>query len=61
MNSENSFPNNDNEQKELKDESNTEQQPLPVRNPFKPGDDKEITQEDIDNEQKFKEALSERD
>jgi hypothetical protein len=32
-----------------------------VRNPFKPGDDKEITQEDIDNEQKFKEALSERD
>jgi hypothetical protein len=28
MNSENSLPNNDNEQKELKDESNTEQQPL---------------------------------
>ncbi len=37
------------------------QEPLPVRNPFEPGDDKPISQEDIDNEQKLKEAMSERD
>lgn len=43
------------------DEKNKEQAPLPFHNPLKPEDDKQITQEDIDNEQKYKEALSERD
>ncbi len=43
------------------DEKNNEQQSLPFHNPFKQGDDKQITQEDIENEQKYKEALSERD
>ena len=43
------------------DEKNNEKQPLPFHNPLKPEDDKQITQEDIDNEQKYKEALSERD
>ncbi len=43
------------------DEKNNGQQPLPFHNPLKPQDDKQITQEDIDNEQKYKEALSERD
>ncbi|HEX8277658.1 MAG TPA: hypothetical protein VF540_03155 [Segetibacter sp.] len=61
MNSENSLQVNQvNDQEDMKEESSKEQ-PLPVHNPFKPGDDKQITQEDIDNEQKFKEALSERD
>lgn len=45
----------------LNDEKNREQQPLPFHNPLKPDDDKQITQEDIENEQKYKEALSERD
>ncbi|MEJ7678979.1 MAG: hypothetical protein WKG06_14225 [Segetibacter sp.] len=44
-----------------KDEKNNEQQPLSFHNPFKECDDKQITQEDIENEQKYKEALSERD
>jgi protein tyrosine phosphatase (PTP) superfamily phosphohydrolase (DUF442 family) len=61
MNTTDSIPGNqDNEQSQSNDESNSEQS-LPVRNPFNPADDKKITQEDIDNEQKFKEALSERD
>jgi hypothetical protein len=34
---------------------------LPVHNPLKPDDDKKITQEDIENLQKYKEALTERD
>ncbi len=42
-------------------EKNDEQKPLPFHNPLKPDDDRQITQEDIENEQKFKEALSERD
>lgn len=45
----------------ISDEKNNEQQTLPFHNPLKPGDDKQITQEDIENEQKYKEALSERD
>ncbi|MCW3114662.1 MAG: hypothetical protein JWR18_3058 [Segetibacter sp.] len=40
---------------------NEDQQALPVHNPFDPNDKRQITQEDIDNEQKYKEALSERD
>ncbi len=43
------------------DEKINEQQPLPFHNPLKPDDNKQITQEDIENEQKYKEALSERD
>ncbi len=43
------------------EEKKNEQQPLPFHNPLKPGDDKQLTQEDIENEQKYKEALSERD
>lgn len=43
------------------EEKDNEQQPLPFHNPLKPEDDKQITQEDLDNEQKYKEALSERD
>jgi len=56
--------NNDIKNEQQIDSTNDEakkQEPLPVHNPFKPGDDKQISQEDIDNEQKFKEALSERD
>ena len=40
---------------------NTDEQVLPVHNPLDPGDGRQITQEDIDNEQKYKEALTERD
>jgi hypothetical protein len=46
----------------------TEQKPgdkkeesLPVHNPFDKKDDKKITQEDVENEQTFKEAQTERD
>lgn len=45
----------------MQDEKNNQQQPLPFHNPLKPEDDKQVTQEDIENEQKYKEALSERD
>jgi hypothetical protein len=37
------------------------QKPLPVHNPFDPNDTRTITQEDIENEEKFKEAMTERD
>ena len=43
------------------DSKNMEREPLPFHNPLKPDDDRQITREDIENEQKFKEALSERD
>ncbi len=42
-------------------EKNTATEPLPVHNPLNPADKKQVTQEDIENEQKYKEALSERD
>ncbi len=42
-----------------KDEKSNEHVTVP--NPFEPGNDKQITQEDIENEQKYKEALTERD
>lgn len=41
--------------------SNEEQKTLPVKNPFDKNDDRKITQEDIENEQAFKEAQTERD
>lgn len=59
MNDENVSPQKNDDLKQ--DEKNNEQQPLPFHNPLKPDDDKQITQEDIENEQKYKEALSERD
>jgi len=34
---------------------------LPVHNPLDPSDDRKITQEDIENLEKYKEALTERD
>ena len=37
------------------------EEPLKVHNPFNANDDKVITQNDIDNEQKIKEAMTERD
>jgi len=41
--------------------TNTNEKVLPVHNPLKEGDFKQVTQEDVENEQKFKEALTERD
>lgn len=59
MNNKNSSPVENNNS--AQDEKNNEQKPLPFHNPLKPDDQTEITQEDIENEQKYKEALSERD
>lgn len=42
-------------------EENKDQQPMTVHNPLNPNSDKQITQEDVENEQKFKEAMTERD
>jgi hypothetical protein len=42
-------------------EKDSQDKPLPFHNPLKPDDQTTITQEDIENEQKYKEALSERD
>lgn len=41
--------------------ANTSDEALPVHNPLKEGDFKQITEQDVENEQKFKEALTERD
>ncbi|MDB5248947.1 MAG: hypothetical protein JWQ40_3341 [Segetibacter sp.] len=43
------------------DNSSKDEKETTVPNPFDPNDDKQITQEDIENEQKYKEALTERD
>ena len=59
MNNVNNSPDKDDNIK--KSESNEEQKPLPFHNPLKPDDHTTISQEDIENEQKYKEALSERD
>lgn len=48
-------------QQQPEDKQTDNQKPLTVHNPFDPNDKRQITQEDIENEQKFKEALSERD
>lgn len=48
-------------QSENQTEENNAQQSLPVHNPLNPDDNRQITQEDIENEQKYKEALTERD
>ena len=47
--------------KETDQKGNDQEQPLPVHNPLNPSDPHTITQQDIDNEQKYKEALTERD
>jgi hypothetical protein len=45
---------NDNNNKE-------EEQSLPVKNPFNKNDNKKITPQDVESEQEFKEAQTERD
>lgn len=59
MNNENVSPGED--QDFNQSEKNNDEKPLPFHNPLKPDDNRQITQEDIENEQKYKEALSERD
>lgn len=63
MNNENNVNNNPSAENSnaMQDEKKDKQEPLPFHNPLKPNDDKQVTQEDIENEQKYKEALSERD
>ena len=62
INEENAEKNSSAEKSDFdKDGKIDDNQPLPFHNPLKPGDDKQITQEDLENEQKYKEALSERD
>jgi len=55
--------NNLSEKKEAAEASEDAQQKpdVPLHNPLDPSDDRKITQEDIENEQKYKEALTERD
>jgi len=48
-------------QQQGNDQQQQNEEPLQVHNPFNPNDDKAITQEDLDNEQKIKEAMTERD
>jgi hypothetical protein len=59
------MPDDKNRPTESKESSNATEQSqesvLPVHNPLDPSDDRDITQEDIENEQKYKEALTERD
>jgi len=59
MNNENYSPKENDQQQQ--DKENDQDQPLPFHNPLKPDDHTTITQKDIENEQKYKEALSERD
>ena len=42
-------------------ENSSNDSSLPVHNPLNPANDKKITEEDIENEQKYKEAMTERD
>jgi hypothetical protein len=51
---------NTSNEKDSQEESKN-QQPLTLHNPLNPDDPRKITQEDIENEQKYKEALTERD
>lgn len=51
----------ENDKSKNENEENKDEMPLPVHNPLNPDDDKKISQEEIDNEQKYKEALTERD
>ncbi len=40
---------------------NEDEQALPVKNPFNENDNKKITPQDLESEQEFKEAQTERD
>jgi len=51
----------ENDKSKNANEKSPNEKPLPVHNPLNPDDDKKISQEEIDNEQKYKEALTERD
>ncbi|WP_165958249.1 hypothetical protein [Segetibacter sp. 3557_3] len=53
--------NKDQQQSNTSNEQAQNQEPQRVQNPFEPNNNKPISQEDIDNEQKLKEAMSERD
>ena len=43
------------------DNNNEEEKVLPVKNPFNENDNKKITEQDLESEQEFKEAQTERD
>jgi hypothetical protein len=51
----------DSESNTKQDQKNVKEQPLPFHNPLKPEDNKKITQQDVENEEKFNEAQTERD
>jgi len=53
--------NKNEQQHNAADEQKKKEEPLHVHNPLKEEDDRQITQEDIENEEKFREALTERD
>jgi hypothetical protein len=61
MDTNNTSPKENNQPAPQSPEQESSQQPLPLHNPLDENDHRKITQEDIDNEQKFKEALTERD
>jgi hypothetical protein len=50
-----------NEQRPYGADEAKKDEPIQVHNPFKKEDDKKITKEDIENEEKFREASTERD
>ncbi len=56
--------NEEKDQQKQNDQASKEQQnseTLHIKNPFKPGEEIEITQEELEKEQEYKEALTERD
>lgn len=61
MNNEKNAANNSPAENSNDEEKRNEQKPLPFHNPLHPDDPRVITQEDLENEEKYKEALSERD
>lgn len=52
---------NNNPTQENSSSTSGNEEALPVHNPFKEGDFKQVTELDVENEQKFKEAMTERD
>lgn len=59
MNNNSQITKENNQSEAAAEQSN--QTPLRVHNPLDKNDERKVTQEEIDNEQKFKEALTERD
>ena len=56
--------NNDKDQSKQTDQGADDQQQqetLRVKNPFRPGEEKKMDPEQLDKEQEFKEAMTERD